>query len=170
MIQTSYFGKAGLLWTDPRVCAISLTVPRGYHGRRYSALAPTREMLDDWRAGRSLWNDYVEEYQDQVLDRLDSKVVGSDLDGCILLCWCGPGKMCHRRLVSTWLAAATGEQVPEWEPEPSYKLVKPSNRTYPPPLPPGELEDRLDRFRPHTTVEEESDGGPGGDPGAVGAE
>lgn len=42
------------------------------------------------------------------------------------------------------------------EVQPSHRLVKPSGRTYRP-LSPQELEDRLDRLRPHATVEEDGD-------------
>jgi len=63
--------------------------------------------------------------------------------------WCGD-VIAFPRSVEEALAAIG--LVPEWEPEPSYQLVKPSGVVYPP-LSTGEVEDRLDRLRPHTTVE-----------------
>jgi hypothetical protein len=132
--------------------AISLGVPRGWKGRRYRALAPTRELLTEWKKGYLTWDLYIRFYREQVLDELDPMEVATDLNRLIMCCWEKHWQECHRSLVAFWLQEATGEKVPEWEPGPSYRLVQPYGDARP--LPPGELEDRLDRLRPHTTVEE----------------
>ncbi|MFH0901429.1 MAG: DUF488 family protein [Pseudomonadota bacterium] len=113
MIQTSYFRARGL--PLDRCVAISLTVPRGYTGRRYPALAPSRELLRAWREDDLTWVGYTEWYQLTVLDNLRAMQVAADLDGKIVVCWEWDRLHCHRRLVAEWLEAATGEQVPEWE-------------------------------------------------------
>jgi uncharacterized protein YeaO (DUF488 family) len=93
-------------------------VPRGYHGRRYPALAPSRELLTEWKKGYLTWDQYARMYQTEVLDRLDPMDVASDLgDGAIMLCWekWVPDLKCHRSLVAAWLDFI--EPVPEWEVE-----------------------------------------------------
>ena len=115
MIQTSYFRAPGL--PLDRCCAISLTVPPCYHGRRYPDLAPSRELLNNYQSRKWDWELYTTYYRAWVLDRLDPMEVGSDLTqegDVILLCWekWVPGLKCHRRLVAEWLAFI--ESVPEW--------------------------------------------------------
>jgi hypothetical protein len=77
VIQTSYFRKPGL--PADRCVAISLTVPRGYHGRRYLDLAPSRKLLQSYQFRWILWEEYAFEYRATVLHRLDPMDVGSDL-------------------------------------------------------------------------------------------
>ena len=114
MIQTSYFRKPGL--PADRAVAISLGVPRGWKGRRYPALAPMSEMLMAYRMHLWTWEKYAAEYPALILGRLDPLAVARELDGAIMCCWeRSDNPHCHRRLVAEWLAAAAGEEVPEWE-------------------------------------------------------
>jgi len=109
MIQTSYFKQPGLDPDDLRLVSIALWAPRGYRGRRYTALAPRREMLKMGEAP------YREEYQ-KILDSLDPAKVAKDLGpDAIMLCWERPGEFCHRRLVAEWLEKHLSQPVPEFD-------------------------------------------------------
>jgi hypothetical protein len=96
---------------------ISRGLPRGrrpfvYH--RYPALNP-----GVWFNKVPL-EEYLCRYQ-AILDQLDPHQVAADLQVLahggtpVLLCFEQPGRglWCHRALVASWLAAATGEPVPE---------------------------------------------------------
>jgi hypothetical protein len=110
MIFTSNFKTAGHL---PQAVAISAGVPRGWAGRRYTVLAPSRRLVKimDERVFTRL-------YRAEVLDKLDPMQVIRDLGGddFIMLCWEPPGEFCHRRVVAAWLRKHTGVLVEEFMP------------------------------------------------------
>ena len=95
-MQTSNFKISG---KNPDAVAISRGIPRYWKGKRYIALAPSRELMkvEDER-------EYTERYKREVLSTLSPQQVYNDLgDDAILLCWEPPGEFCHRRLVAEWL-------------------------------------------------------------------
>ena len=73
MIFTSNFKIAGHL---PQAVAISLGVPRGWRGRRYTRLAPPRDLIKIMEPER-----FIPLYRAQVLDKLDPMKVIRDLGG-----------------------------------------------------------------------------------------
>lgn len=81
-------------------------------GKRYAPLAPPADLLRRAKAGLP-WPEYVLEYRETVLDRLDPAKVYADLSEAIILCWEKPGDNCHRRLVAEWLEKSLGVEVPE---------------------------------------------------------
>ena len=95
---TSYFARSS---RHPKAVSIAQYPPRWYgKGRRYIKLAPSRELLksklppDQWK----------EEYQKQILDKLDPFLVALELgDGAVMLCFEKPGDICHRHYVAEWL-------------------------------------------------------------------
>jgi hypothetical protein len=108
-VKTSNFSRICRQPTDfwNSTVSIALRAPNWYRGRRYSALAPRREMLKMDEAT------YRVEYQ-KILDKLDPQKVLDDLgEDAVLLCWEAPGKFCHRRLVAEWLEKHLGRPVPE---------------------------------------------------------
>ncbi len=105
MIYTSYFGNMKKLDKDKCV-AICRWVPRWYNGKQYIDVAPTVSILRKWKDGpqdREAMNEYIREYQKQVLETLDPQKIRQDLDGKILLCYEKTGDFCHRHLLSDWL-------------------------------------------------------------------
>jgi hypothetical protein len=110
MILTSNFKTAGHL---PQAVAISLGVPRGWAGRRYTRLAPNRRLVKIMDP-----TTFTRLYKSEVLDKLDPMQVIRDLggDNFVLLCWEAPGEFCHRRVVSVWMEKATGIKVEEFNP------------------------------------------------------
>ena len=119
-MQTSNFATWRGHWDDPRLVAISLGVPRGWHGRWLRRLAPSGLLLNDWHEHRITWGQYVMRYRVETLARLNAAEVAAELGpDAILLCWepDAPHLECHRRLVAHWFQGELGILVPEWEPE-----------------------------------------------------
>ena len=111
-MKTSYFARAGK-WPYQTGVSIALRAPRGFTGRVYPALAPTQEMLDDYRRDHDELK-YTDRYYAEILSKLDAKSVFTDLgEDAVLLCWEGPGKFCHRRLIASWFEHELGISVEE---------------------------------------------------------
>jgi uncharacterized protein YeaO (DUF488 family) len=85
--------------------------------RSYRILAPSWELLGEWNQGRLTEEQYVQRFQQEVLAPLDASVIVKDLllghTDCVLLCYEGPGKFCHRHIVARWLKANAGVDVAE---------------------------------------------------------
>lgn len=107
-MQTSYFSKYR---GDSGVC-IALKHPDGFQGKCYPPLFPKWSFLSKYFKDHDE-EAYTREYHAQVLSKLDPQKVYNDLKDCVLLCWEGPNKFCHRRLVAQWLKDALGAEVPE---------------------------------------------------------
>ncbi len=96
---------------DQRLVSIARTAPEWFEGRQYQPLVPRHYMF-----GLSE-SEFEAAYMDY-LETLDPHKVWIDLgQDAILLCWEGPEKFCHRRLVARWLEQRLGVQVEEvpWE-------------------------------------------------------
>jgi len=111
MILTSSFKIAGHL---PQAVAISLGVPRGWHGARCIVLAPPRPLIKIMDEAT-----FIPLYRTQVLDKLDPHKIIRDLggDNFVMLCWEAPGEFCHRRVVAAWMQKETGVIVEEFNPK-----------------------------------------------------
>ena len=88
--------KDDLAWFLDEICGLEYVHMTG--------LAPTREMLRDYRAGRMDWSAYAERFIDlmrerRVADRLPRQLA----DGGCLLCSEDQPHHCHRRLVAEYL-------------------------------------------------------------------
>ena len=107
MIFTSNFKIAGHL---SQAVAISLGVPRGWHGARCTVLAPPRPLIKIMDEAT-----FIPLYRAQVLDKLDPHKIIRDLggDNFVMLCWEDPGVFCHRRVVAAWMQKHTGVLVAE---------------------------------------------------------
>jgi hypothetical protein len=107
MILTSNFKIAGHL---PQALAISLGVPRGWRGRRYTGLAPSRKLIKIMDP-----ETFTRLYKVEVLDKLDPMKVIVDLggDNFAMLCWEAPEEFCHCRVVAAWMRKHTGILVEE---------------------------------------------------------
>lgn len=72
-------------------------------------LAPTQEMLDEYKKGRVAWNDYEPRFLDLMDKRkIEDKLSPEILDGGCLLCSEDKPHHCHRRLVAEYLNARWG--------------------------------------------------------------
>lgn len=112
-MKTSYFANKKAA-ADPNAVSIARWPPRWWNSpRRYIALAPPVGLLRLYKAGLP-WDEFVKEYQRDVLDKLDPVKIAADLGpNAILLCWEKPGDNCHRRLVAEWLEKNLDIKVPE---------------------------------------------------------
>lgn len=120
-IYTTYFSKIPRLPKDVKPISISLWPPRGYTGAKMPELAPTRAILQKFKSGGS-WSEYVEEYERDVLSRLDPHKIMAKIMSisggrpAALACFenlAYPGAVCHRTLVAQWLKKA-GYDVTEY--------------------------------------------------------
>lgn len=106
-MQTSYFAKPGIQ-ENPEAQSIALYAPRWWgKGRRFSLLAPTKEMLDQ---------EYTKEEYFQLLDeRIGNPAeIYEQLKDKILCCWEKTGKPCHRRYAAEWFELKLpGVNIPE---------------------------------------------------------
>lgn len=109
-IQTSYFAKYK---DQPNGIAITRYTPKWFKGETYSALAPTKAMLDAYKAGRLSEEDFIKQYQQKVLEPLCVYEVYHDLKGKTLLCFETSDSFCHRHLVASWLTSELGIDVLE---------------------------------------------------------
>lgn len=112
MILTSYFGKRSLKTTGLTPVAISLIVPKSFRGKKYTALAPTWDMLK--LAYENNYDQFIEMYREQILDWLNPVKVYEELDGSVLLTHNNLFPFSHRFIVAQWLEDATGNPVKEF--------------------------------------------------------
>ena len=116
--STSYFGKVKKLPENIIPVSIAAITPRWFQGKSYKQLAPTFELLNDWKIGAVTEEKYTERYNAQ-LERLDPKEVAEELKYflpaiCVsaafwedpnlsiaLLCYERDG-FCHRHLAANW--------------------------------------------------------------------
>ena len=84
------------------------------HGMDYiylpQELAPTKDMLDDYRKGRSNWKTYEDRFIKLMYERRIEEKVPKEIiaDGC-LLCSEDKPHYCHRRLVAEYLKQHWGD-------------------------------------------------------------
>jgi uncharacterized protein (DUF488 family) len=76
----------------------------GAQYRHEPLLAPTRELLGDYRQGKSGWEAYAGKYLDLIAARrIERAFSRADLDGACLLCSEHLPHHCHRRLAAEYL-------------------------------------------------------------------
>jgi uncharacterized protein (DUF488 family) len=72
-------------------------------------LAPTQEMLDDYKKKRSSWFDYEIRFLNLMAERRIEEIVSREIiDGSCLLCSEEKPEHCHRRLVAEYLKQKWG--------------------------------------------------------------
>ncbi len=72
-------------------------------------LAPTKEILDDYKKKRIDWNEYESRYRRLIEDRQPAKnLKPEDFDHACLLCSEPMPEHCHRRLAAEYLKEAWG--------------------------------------------------------------
>ena len=76
-------------------------------------LAPTRELLDDWKKGRCGWDEYERRFVVLLERRSVADTLGSeDVKNACLLCSEPTADGCHRRLVAEYLNRQWGGELP----------------------------------------------------------
>lgn len=89
--------------------SISLNTPPGINCNNYIALAPTWNILNEYKHNGGDRLLYSQRYNNEILAKLsadsvinDLKLLSGDKD-VILLCYEKPFSFCHRQLVAKWL-------------------------------------------------------------------
>ena len=72
-------------------------------------LAPTQDILDEYKKNRGSWADYERKFLDLMSKREIEKIDRETLDGGCLLCSEDKPHHCHRRLVAEYLEAKWGD-------------------------------------------------------------
>jgi uncharacterized protein (DUF488 family) len=72
-------------------------------------LAPTAEMLGEYRAAKDGWKDYADKFLALMARRRIETIDRASLDGGCLLCSEDKPHHCHRRLVAEYLQAKWGD-------------------------------------------------------------
>ncbi len=74
-------------------------------------LAPTKELLDDWKKGRCGWEDYERRFAELLEQRSAADTLSQeDVQDACLLCSEPTAHLCHRRLVAEHLSQRWGGQ------------------------------------------------------------
>lgn len=120
MLYTSYFGKLKQIQKFPGTVypiSIAAVTPKWFQGRSFTQLAPSFELLHDWKTGHADEAAYRARYMEQ-LNRLDVHEILRELPYLLptiiwdihenpeyhvaLLCYEKPDAFCHRHLVAEW--------------------------------------------------------------------
>lgn len=118
MIYTTYFSNIRNLPDGVVPISIARSHPPEYNGLEYKALAPTYDILMDYKRTND-WEAYENSYTATVLRERDVNQTYKELvelAGCediALVCWEGKNKHCHRHIDSKWFTDA-GYPCMEW--------------------------------------------------------
>jgi uncharacterized protein YeaO (DUF488 family) len=125
-MKTSYFYKIDRIIKDdkdainPSQCiSIARSMPQGTNCKRQcSLLAPSQQLLNEWKKGHLTWEAYESAYIDEIAylspkDVYDSLITATAPLEPILLCWEGPSKPCHRHTLAKWLKQALNIRINE---------------------------------------------------------
>lgn len=106
MIGTSSYKN----WKSSEFITYSISKDRGqkagYNRRVFLPLA----LFSENAKGE---NEYIKDYYENVLRKLDPYEVYESLDGSVLLSYGTEGKLSHRHIVASWLELFLGVEVPE---------------------------------------------------------
>jgi uncharacterized protein (DUF488 family) len=68
-------------------------------------MAPTKQLLNDYKKGQISWEQYETQFKDVISQRqIEKHLAGQDMDMSCLLCSEAKADNCHRRLVAEYLA------------------------------------------------------------------
>jgi uncharacterized protein YeaO (DUF488 family) len=111
-MKTSYFAKHNRVNFE-RAVSISRSYPKGFTGWCYRQLAPSWDILCEYRRTGDV-ETYTKRYKEEVLSKLNPQEVWDDLkENATLLCWEGSDKFCHRHLVAEWFKEKLNKSIKE---------------------------------------------------------
>ena len=108
---TSYFSNHRIP-KELQTISIARGKPEWFHGGGFIQLAPSWKNILLAKCGS--YEEYIDMYYNEVLNKLDPKQIMRVLLGKVLLCYEVPTSFCHRHLASQWLREA-GFEVVEWD-------------------------------------------------------
>lgn len=104
---TSYFENIENIPGEIKLFSIARFSPRTFHGESFSELAPSKELLRQYKLDLIDKSDYIKVYRNY-LDRNKERLLNQitlkigDNQSCFL-CYELPYKFCHRQLLSEWI-------------------------------------------------------------------
>jgi uncharacterized protein YeaO (DUF488 family) len=108
-MNTSYFAK----YKGNNAVSIALSTPNWFKGREYKKLAPTYEILKNYRRTADKVQ-YVKDYNEKILNKLNPQEIYDELgENAVLLCYEKSHVFCHRHVVSKWLEKNLGIRLTE---------------------------------------------------------
>jgi len=112
-IYTSNYDRCG---GNKNAIAISVRVPAENVFNQLPSLAPTWDLVKDYKTGKINDAEYVVKYLTILKERdlTPAKIYDAIPDGAILLCYEKPGQFCHRRVLAIWLQNHLDVEIPEW--------------------------------------------------------
>lgn len=99
-VETGHFAK------NPEGLAICRFAPTWFYGPVWTALAPSIELLEAYKANKISKEEYCKVFYRETLSKLDAKEAYEELKKRgfpTLLCFERQGLFCHRHLVQEWL-------------------------------------------------------------------
>ena len=106
-MKTSYYFSNRIREPGLNLVAVSNSYPRHLSwlkdARQYRKLCPGWKLVKDYKQHKISQQNYIEIYQEDILDKLDPEKVYQDLgDDAVILCWEKPCSFSHRRLIADW--------------------------------------------------------------------
>jgi hypothetical protein len=106
-VHTSYYFSSRIREPGLNLVAVSNSYPKHLSwlkdARHYRKLCPGWSLVKEYKRHTISWQNYVDIYREDILDKLNAEKVFNDLgEDAIILCWEKPGKLCHRRLIADW--------------------------------------------------------------------
>ena len=108
MIYTSYFSKTKkILEMGLRPVAITAGKPKFFNGEHFGEVGPQRPLLNDYKNGiineeqyTEIYNKFLEYNKEEIISIVKERYISGNV---VFLCYEGPGKFCHRHLLSEFL-------------------------------------------------------------------
>jgi uncharacterized protein YeaO (DUF488 family) len=109
-MHTSYFAK----YKKSNGVSIAVRKPWWFPYDEYKDLFPPEDLVYRYKSDKITTEEYIEEYHNKVLSRLDAKKVYEDLKDKVILCYEKSNEFCHRHLVAIWIENKLGIKIEEW--------------------------------------------------------
>jgi len=107
MIKTSYFANHRQFPPALKKISVSRFSPTWAELDSIAfELAPSKKLLQDYKAGKVSEKDYKTQYYEETLSKLNPEIIYKKYKGSIFLCYEISDHFCHRKLIAEWLMNA----------------------------------------------------------------
>lgn len=120
-IGTSYFPMVKYVKNPVSIAGLMPPWAKKYGVKHFPHLAPTRQLVMDYKGGIITPEQFIAEYKRSKLDRwkapieLVEELVTHFGPIMTLICWENPDMFCHRKLVAKFIESGTPLKVKEWD-------------------------------------------------------
>lgn len=112
VLYTGYFARTGV-YVDHNLLPVSISasVPDGFDFPAFKSIAPSWDLVHQYKDGLISVLDYTREYLgslsevsvNAVLEDCKNYLQYSKRDGIVFCCWEAPDKFCHRHLLADYI-------------------------------------------------------------------